>query len=166
MKQKRVEFLAPSLLDSLRSSCCPSRDACCSRPRKCGRVSVMKRCRGPFCHSSPSPPPLRPGKSSTHWATRSPTEVRSPSKGLSRCWRGGGRRSRGWRVNLVFFSLGGGSGFYPPSEFKDEVLEGSDSVQQLVSSLGAEVLNPCLWEQSRILKLCTECKSCFFLKFQ
>lgn len=95
------------------------------------------------CHSGARPPSLRPGKSWSHWATRSPTEARSPSKGLSRCWRGGGRRSRGQRRNL-FFSLDGGSGFYLPSEFKDEVLEGFDSVQQLVSSHGAEILNPCL----------------------
>lgn len=45
---------------------------------------------------------------------------------------------------MVFFSLEGGSGFHLPSEFKDEVLEGFDSVQQLVSNLGAELLNPCL----------------------
>lgn len=88
----------------------------------------MKQCRGPFCHSGTSPPPLRPGKSSTHWAARSPTEARSQSKGLSGCWRGGGRRSRGWRANVVFFRLEGGSGFHLPSEFKDEVLEGFDSV--------------------------------------
>lgn len=34
--------------------------------------------------------------------------------------------------------------FHLPSEFKDEVMEGFNSVQQLVSSPGAEILNPCL----------------------
>lgn len=44
--------------------------------------------------------------------------------------------------NWVFLSLDGGSGSHLPPEFKDEVLEGFDSVQQLVSSLGAEIVNP------------------------
>lgn len=65
----------------------------------------------------------------------------------------------------MFFSLDGGGGFYLLSEFKDEVLEGFDSVQQLVSSLGAEILNPCLREQSRMSKFCTGRTSCFVFFF-
>ena len=153
---KRINSELLVCLDSLRSSCWPSRDACCSRLRTCGRLWVMKRCRAAFCHSGTSAPPLRPSKSSSHWATPSPAEVRSTSKGLSRCCRGeGGQGSTGWRVSVRIFRLEGGRGFYLPSESQDEGLQRFDSLQQLLSRLGAELLNPCLWEQSRIFKFCT-----------
>lgn len=109
VKQERTRRICGALrLDSLRSSCCPSRDVRCSRMRKRGRVSVTRRCRGAFCHGRPPPPlPRRPRKPSRRWATRRGGEVRASSKRLSSGWRGGGGRRRGWRRDL-FLVLDGG----------------------------------------------------------
>lgn len=70
-------------LDSLLSSCCPSREACCSRPRKRGRPSVMTRRRRLFCHRANKPLSVLPSSTSACWDTWRGTALRSCSNSLS-----------------------------------------------------------------------------------
>ena len=63
------DHIASSPPDSLLSSCCPSREACCSRPRKLGRLPVRMWRRGPFCHTANKPPSTWPSRASARWRT-------------------------------------------------------------------------------------------------
>lgn len=69
-------------------------------------------------------------------------------------------------MDPVLLVLDKGGGFYLLPDFKEEVLEGFGSVQQLVPNLTADMLNPRLREQSSILTLGRWVSFRFFFKAQ